>query len=107
MISMPSVDTLLEVAMFRVQLAVAFAVVSALALVAAPECAFAQAGCQPTITQPCTNPPPRAPSANPRSTARANDDNDREPTDHSPRIKLDNDTEFKFGTGGIGLGRKF
>ena len=35
------------------------------------------------------------------------DDDSNEPKDHSPRIPLDKDTTFQFGTGGIGLGRKF
>ena len=96
-------------AISRVQLVVTSAAFSALALVALPDHAFAQAGCQPTIMQPCTNVPPRtnAQAPNRKNTARADDDNDREPKDHSPRIKLDSDTEFKFGTGGVGLGRKF
>ncbi len=69
--------------------------------------ASAQAGCQPTLTQPCAKISDKAggqPSA--RKDAAQSDDAD-EPKDHSPRIKLDKDTEFKFGTGGIGLGRKF
>ena len=41
-----------------------------------------------------------------KSPVRTTDD-DREPKDHSPRVRIDKDTEFKFGTGGIGLGRKF
>jgi hypothetical protein len=93
--------------MSRVQLAVTSAALSALALLAAPGEVVAQVGCQPTITQPCNNVPPRTSAAAPKNNARADDDNDREPKDHSPRIKLDNDTDFKFGTGGIGLGRKF
>lgn len=69
--------------------------------------AFAQAGCQPTLTQPCAktpNKPGNQPSQR-TGAARAGDTN--EPVDHSARIKVDRDTEFKFGTGGIGLGRKF
>ena len=93
--------------MTRVKLAITSAVSSALAVLAAPDCAFAQAGCQPTIMQPCTNAParPSNPAASQKKSTQA--DEDREPKDHSPRIRLDNDTEFKFGTGGIGLGRKF
>jgi hypothetical protein len=102
---MPSADALHEVAMLRIQLAVAF--ISFVAL-AAPDRAIAQAGCQPTIMQPCTNAPARAgnPAPNQKRSLQAGDDNNT-PKDHSPRIKLDDDTEFKFGTQGVGLGRKF
>ena len=91
----------------RIGLAVASAVLSASALLAAPGTAFAQAGCQPTIMQPCTNAPARTgiQATTQRKSTQADDD--KESKDHSPRIKLDSDTEFKFGTGGIGLGRKF
>jgi hypothetical protein len=91
-----------------IQLAVVVAVISASALLAMRGDAVAQSGCQPTITQPCTNAPAR-PNGQPnqKNPARTTADKDDEPKDHSPRIKLDNDTEFKFGTGGIGLGRKF
>ncbi len=51
----------------RVQLAVMSAAFSALALVAVPDHAFAQAGCQPTIMQPCTNVPPRTNAQAPNS----------------------------------------
>ena len=73
--------------------------------------ASAQGGCQPTITQPCATAPdkraaerPGVPSPAARRPDAAQSD---EPKDHSPRIKLDRDTDFKFGTGGIGIGRKF
>ena len=107
---MPSADASHEVAMsrihamLRVQLTVAS--ILSIALLGAPDNAFAQAGCQPTIMQPCSNAPahPSNPAANQR---RSVADDDNAPKDHSPRIKLDNDTEFKFGTAGVGLGRKF
>jgi hypothetical protein len=88
-------------------LAVAFAIFSAAVLLAAPEAAFAQAGCQPTIMQPCADVPARTnnQATTQRKSTQAGDD--KEPKDRSPRIKLDSDTEVKFGTGGIGLGRKF
>jgi hypothetical protein len=91
----------------RVELAVTSAILSASVLLAAPGTASAQAGCQPTIMQPCTNAPARAnnPATGQKKSTRADEDNG--PKDHSPRIRLDSDTEFKFGTGGIGLGRKF
>jgi hypothetical protein len=78
-----------------------------LALVAAPGNAVAQSGCQPTIMQPCANTPqkPSTPPAKRTDGARSDDSND--PKDHSPRVKIDQDTDFKFGTGGIGIGRKF
>ncbi len=69
--------------------------------------AWAQAGCQPTIMQPCANVPTHATNAAPGQRKPVDADDDRAPKDHSPRIQLDKDTEFKFGTGGIGLGRKF
>jgi hypothetical protein len=69
---------------------------------------FAQAGCQPTLTQPCAKPPARPSNNLPSQRAGAAKTNDaNEPIDHSPRIKVDRDTDLKFGTGGIGLGRKF
>ena len=70
--------------------------------------ASAQAGCQPTLTQPCAKTPnkPGNQSSSQRNNAARTDDTN-EPVDHSARIKVDRDTEFKFGTGGIGLGRKF
>jgi hypothetical protein len=93
--------------MTRVNLAIACAVFAASALLAAPGRTFAQAGCQPTIMQPCTNAPaqPSNSAASRKKSPQAGEDNG--PKDHSPRIRLDPDTEFKFGTGGIGLGRKF
>jgi hypothetical protein len=106
---MPSVGALPEVAMSCARLLVISAALSALVLLAVPDGAFAQAGCQPTMMQPCTKVPPRANAAPPgqKNAVRADDDDDREPKDRSPRIKIDGETEFKFGTGGIGLGRKF
>ena len=108
MTSVRLADVSLEVAMLRIRLLVVSAVVGALALFAVPDHAVAQAGCQPSIMQPCTNAPARPNNAasGQKSPVRTTDD-DREPKDHSPRIQLDKDTEFKFGTGGIGLGRKF
>jgi hypothetical protein len=67
--------------------------------------AVAQTGCQPTITQPCAR--PAAKPADQSSRRKTTTDDTSEPTDHSPRIRLDRDTDVKFGTGGIGLGRKF
>ena len=67
--------------------------------------AFAQAGCQPTIMQPCAKVPDKASNQPARSTTQSGDTG--EPKDHSPRIRLNNDTDFKFGTGGLGLQRKF
>jgi len=71
--------------------------------------AFAQVGCQPTITQPCTKTPParvdNQPSRSSRQTGGTNDAD--ETKDHTPRIRLDSDTDLKFGTGGLGIGRKF
>ena len=92
--------------MLRVRWVLVFAA-AVLALVGVREGARAQAGCQPTIMQPCTNVPPRTANPAPGQRKSAATDDDREPRDHSPRIQLDRDTEFKFGTGGIGLGRKF
>jgi hypothetical protein len=73
--------------------------------------ASAQTGCQPTITQPCANAPDKRaadkPSAANPAAKRPDSGQADDPKDHSPRIKLDRDTDFKFGTGGIGIGRKF
>jgi len=78
-----------------------------LAIAGAPG-AFAQAGCQPTIMQPCAKPQTRPNGSQTLQRAgNAKTDDSNEPIDHSPRLKLDRDTDFKFGTGGIGLGRKF
>jgi hypothetical protein len=70
--------------------------------------ALAQAGgCQPTLTQPCAKPQkPNADQSSQRPTAAKPDDKD-EPIDHSKRIKIDKDTDFNFGLGGLGVGRKF
>jgi hypothetical protein len=97
-----------EVVMSRIQLAIASIFFIGFALLGASDRAAAQAGCQPTIMQPCTNTSVRSsnPAAGQKRSLQANDDN-TEPKDHSPRIKLDNDTEFKFGTAGVGVGRKF
>ena len=80
-----------------------------LAIAGAPG-AFAQVGCQPTLTQPCAKPPnkPNNPNNQPsqRTNASRSDDNN-EPIDHSKRIKIDRDTDLNFGLCGIGLGRKF
>jgi hypothetical protein len=69
--------------------------------------AFAQAGCQPTIMQPCAPTPNKATAPTPKRKDSAQSDDTSEPKDHSPRIPVDKDTDLKFGTGGIGLGRKF
>jgi hypothetical protein len=85
-----------------------FLVIVGLAILGATGEASAQAGCQPTIMQPCTDAkvPPQKPVGQPAK--RTTDDaQSNEPKDHSPRIRLDQDTDFKFGTGGIGIGRKF
>ena len=65
--------------------------------------AFAQAGCQPTIMQPCAKAPDKAnnPTARIKSSGQSDDTGD--PKDRSPRIRLNQDTDFKFGTGGLGL----
>jgi hypothetical protein len=105
--SLPSADASREVAMSRIQLAVASIFLVALAPLGASDRAVAQAGCQPTITQPCTNAPARANSPTPNQKRSLQADDDNAPKDHSPHIKLNDDTEFKFGTQGIGLGRKF
>jgi hypothetical protein len=105
---MPSVDALHEVAMLRIRSAVASILLIALTFLGASDSAIAQTGCQPTIMQPCTNAPARVNNSAPsqKRSPQADDDSNA-PKDRSPRIKLDNDTEFKFGTQGIGLGRKF
>ena len=72
--------------------------------------ARAQSGCQPTITQPCTDVPAKKAAQKPaiNSAAKSSDTGVADdPKDRSPRIKLDQDTDFKFGSGGIGIGRKF
>jgi hypothetical protein len=68
--------------------------------------AFAQAGCQPTLTQPCAKPQkkPTDQSSQRSSVVKTDDEG---PIDHSKRIKIDKDTDFNFGLGGFGLGRKF
>jgi hypothetical protein len=81
--------------------------VMSLALLGATQAASAQAGCQPTITQPCAPTPNKAASQTPKRKDSSQSDDANEPKDHSPRIQVDNDTDLKFGTGGIGLGRKF
>ena len=93
--------------MSRIQLAVASVFFGGLALLGASDRVFAQAGCQPTIMQPCTTVPARANNSATNQKRSVQTDDDNAPKDHSPHIKLDNDTEFKFGTQGIGLGRKF
>jgi hypothetical protein len=103
---------LTEVAMSRMtrvsrMILPAFAAAIVLAALAAADQAAAQAGCQPTLTQPCAKASSKTtgqPSAR-KSAAESDDPN--APKDHSPRIKLDQDTDFKFGTGGLGLQRKF
>jgi len=80
-------------------------IAAALVLVGTAGAAFAQTGCQPTITQPCAKPADKpAPQPPKRTTAT---DQSNQPIDHSPRIRLDKDTDFKFGTGGLGLQKKF
>ncbi len=90
-------------AMCRMLAALAAALV--LAALAESNRASAQAGCQPTLTQPCAKPPDRPADQTAKKAGRSGDAT--EPKDHSPRIQLDKDTEFRFGTGGIGLGRRF
>ncbi len=80
-------------------------IATALVLVGTAGAAFAQTGCQPTIMQPCAKPADKpAPQPPKRTTAT---DQSNQPIDHSPRIRLDKDTDFKFGTGGLGLQKKF
>ena len=69
--------------------------------------ALAQAGCQPTIMQPCAKVPDKASNQAAGTKNFGQKDDTGEPKDRSPRIKLDQDTDFKFGTGGLGLQRKF
>jgi hypothetical protein len=66
--------------------------------------AFAQASCQPTLTQPCA-----APQKKPidQSSQRPAAKVDEEPIDHSKRIRINKNTDLNFGFGGVGLGRKF
>ena len=85
----------------------AFAAASLLAALGAIDRAAAQAGCQPTLTQPCAKPTSKAANQPPGRKSAGETDDSSEPKDHSPRIKLDQDTDFKFGTGGLGLQRKF
>ena len=77
------------------------------AVLGAAEKAAAQAGCQPTLTQPCAKTPGKATNEPAARKSSAESDDPNAPKDHSPRIKLDQDTDFKFGTGGLGLQRKF
>jgi len=91
----------------RIALAIISAVFGAPISLAMAQSAFAQAGCQPTIMQPCTNTPARPSNSAASQKKSAQPDDDRGPKDHSPRIRLNNDTELKFGTGGFGLGRRF
>jgi hypothetical protein len=66
--------------------------------------AFAQANCQPTLSQPCAKPQTKPTDQSPqRPAAKA----DEEPSDHSKRIRIDKDTDFNFGLGGFGLKQKF
>ena len=67
--------------------------------------ALAQANCQPTLTQPCAK--PQAKAAGDQSSQRPAAKADEEPIDHSKRIRIDKDTDFNFGLGGFGLGRRF
>lgn len=85
----------------------ALAVLIATLLVGGTGTAFAQVGCQPTIMQPCAKPADKPNSPAAKRTDAARSDNSDEPKDGSPRVKLNNDTDFKFGSGGFGLGRKF
>ena len=77
-----------------------------LAFLGATGDAFAQAGCQPTIMQPCAK-ADKAGNQAAKAKDSARSDDPGEPKDHSPRIRLNQDTDFKFGTGGLGLQRKF
>ena len=102
-----------EVAMSRTmacamrRVLVACAAAMPFALAGAADEASAQAGCQPTITQPCAPSANKASSQTPKRKDSAQSDDASDIKDRSPRIQVDKDTEFKFGTGGIGLGRKF
>jgi hypothetical protein len=68
--------------------------------------AVAQTNCQSTLTQPCAKPQTK-PSSQPSERSNAARTDDNEPIDRSKRIKIDKDTDFNFGLGGFGLGRKF
>ena len=68
---------------------------------------FAQTGCQSTITRPCPKGAEKPTWQAPNRGGAAPSDQSSAPIDHSPRIQLDKDTDFKFGTGGLGLQRKF
>jgi hypothetical protein len=92
----------IEVAMSRVILAAVL-----FALLGATGEAFAQAGCQPTIMQPCAKPSDKAGNAAASRIRSPSQTDNGEPKDNSPRIRLNQDTDFKFGTGGLGLQRKF
>jgi len=85
----------------------AFAAASLMAALGPANKAAAQAGCQPTLTQPCAKAPSKATTPPAARNSSAESDDANTPKDHSPRIKLDQDTDFKFGTGGLGLQRKF
>jgi hypothetical protein len=75
-----------------------------LLVIAGSSGALAQASCQPTQTQPCAKPQTKpADQSLQRPAAKA----DEEPIDHSKRIRIDKDTDFNFGLGGFGLGRRF
>ena len=78
-----------------------------LAVIGPLDRAAAQAGCQPTLTQPCAKTPSKAANQPVARKSAAESDDANVPKDHSPRIKLDEDTDLKFGTGGLGLQRKF
>jgi len=94
-----------EIAMPRILPVLSVAIL--FALIGLPDKAAAQAGCQPTLTQPCAKPPAKTGNQPPARKSSAESDDANAPKDHSPRIKLDQDTDFKFGTGGLGLQRKF
>jgi hypothetical protein len=94
-----------EVAMSRILPPLSVAIL--LGLLGAADKAAAQAGCQPTLTQPCAKAPGKTTNQPAARKSAAETDDSSEPKDHSPRIKLDQDTDFKFGTGGLGLQRKF
>jgi hypothetical protein len=90
---------------------IVWALLSALVFaIAGTSGASAQIGCQPTLTQPCAKPANKPNNPNnppsPRTNASRSDDSN-EPIDRSPRVKVDQDTDFKLGPGGFGLGRKF
>ena len=54
--------------------------------------------------QPCAKP---ADKPAPQPPKRTTTEQSNQPIDHSPRIRLDKDTDVKFGTGGLGLQKKF